>query len=97
MDWTRINSHAEASDQGHRVSASKSVDGWAYSAWSPEACPGLTDRQWQAQAHTREHYPRGEQAPQRRRLLGIYPSAEQARARCEQDAASAPPGDLQQP
>ncbi|WP_200286454.1 hypothetical protein [Rhabdochromatium marinum] len=56
----------------------------------------LTDQQWHAQAHTHTHYPRGEHVPQRRRLLGIYPSAQQARARCEQDAASAPPADLQQ-
>lgn len=86
LTWRRVNQYAEASDQGHHVSASKGPDGWRFSAWSPPDKPELDYWKWLAQAPTKERYRQGEEVPQRVRLLGIFETAEEARAACESRA-----------
>lgn len=87
MNWTPINKYAECSDQGHTVSASKGADGWRYAAWGPEEMPGAKGWEW-LEATGLEHYRRGAVMPQRSPLLGIYATAAEARAACEQHHAA---------
>jgi hypothetical protein len=85
--WSRLSKYAERSDQGHAVSASKGTDGWRYSAWAPEADPGVSSLKWY-EARAQERYRRGEAVPRRSECLGIYPTADAARAACERQTAA---------
>lgn len=87
MIWTRITPYAEQSDQGHHVSASKGADGWRYSAWDAPDLPALGYWDWHKAGGSTVHYRRGEHLPQRSPLLGIFATAAEARACCEQQAA----------
>lgn len=91
--WKRVTRYAERSDTGYQVSASKGADGWRYSAWAPALCPGWSYRAWAdgrsphwSGEAPREHYALGESIPHRVALIGIYDSAQAARAACEADA-----------
>jgi len=83
MKWARVNSYFQRSDLGYAVSASRAVDGWRYSAWGAPAEPDLSYWDWYA-AHAQEHYPRGVAVIRRSMLLGVFETAAEARAACEQ-------------
>jgi hypothetical protein len=87
MMWQRINRYTERSDQGHKVCALKAADGWRYAAWTPPDEPDLKYWDWH-DLYARVHYKRGQAVPQRSQSLGIYETAAEARAACEQHAAA---------
>lgn len=82
-----ISPYCARSSTGHQVSASRHgqahATAWQFAAWSPRDKPEMNYWQWAEQAHHQSHYTRGQAVPQRRRCLGIYPTADAARAACE--------------
>lgn len=66
---------AEASDD--MVAAA-----WRFTAWGPEAMPELSYWQWRSAANLPGRYEPGQATPQRRPWLGVFLTAEEARAAC---------------
>ncbi|MGB4334555.1 MAG: hypothetical protein WBJ41_06900 [Chromatiaceae bacterium] len=66
-----------------QVCAVRVRDGWVYVAWSGPASPELKYWDWVKQVDFRIWYGRGEMIPQRRRLLGRFATAAEARAACQ--------------
>lgn len=88
MIWARNTPLTQRAETGHQVSASRypgSETGWRFSAWAPTEMPGVSFWKWWEQQPMKVHYKRGESVPQRTRLLGVFDTAEAARACCEQD------------
>lgn len=88
MQWERRSAYCQCSDLGHKVSAIKVHGAWLYEAWGPADAPELSDFAWHAH-RAREHYALGEHVARRHPFLGFYPSAAEAKAACESDAARA--------
>ena len=82
MNWDRLSRYCQRSAQGHTVSAAKTPDGWRYVAWSPTEAPEMNRFDWLDQMQ-QVHYPLGEPIRQRSQMLGVFESAEAARACCE--------------
>ena len=94
MNWQPAKNRVQRSDTGHKVSAAKGPDGagWRFSAWGPTDIPGLTFWKWWDQQPVKSRFLRGEQVPQRTPLLGVFETADAARACCEQDFLKGQPG-----
>jgi hypothetical protein len=87
--WSRTSDYCLRADTGHQVSATRhgpaDAARWQFTAWAPNDRPELTFWKWKETIVLKVHYARGEPVPQRSQCLGIYPSAEAARAACEAD------------
>jgi len=81
--WTRVDQYHERADTGERVSASPGPGGWQFFAWGADVAPGLKYYDWPL--GNKYHYKRGEPVPQRCALLGVFASADEARAACARD------------
>ena len=55
---------------------------WRFTAWGPEAMAELNYWQWREAANLPERYEQGQETSQRRPLLGVFLTAEEARAAC---------------
>jgi hypothetical protein len=105
MNWSPAANRVQRSDCGYLISAAKCGDAWRFSAWGATDRPELSFWKWLDQQPCKSHYQRGEHVPQRTPLLGVFGSAEAARARCEEDlkadlkgpAGGSAPGRLTQP
>ena len=87
LAWSESSPYSQRSDTGHQVSAAKGAHGWVYTAWGRDRAPGVQYHAVSEVLGGREHYGRGEHAPERFPCLGHFPTAEQARAACAADAA----------
>jgi len=71
---------------GHCLVSAALVGGdaaeWRYSAWTAMDQPELKYWDWRMQVDARECYRQGQHPPQRRVLLGVYPTAAEARQAC---------------
>ncbi len=65
-----------------RVSACRTVAGWRFSAWSALAMPTSSYWDWAKAQVFAETYGVGVGMPQRRTYLGVFRTAEEARAAC---------------
>ena len=81
--WVRRGRYAWDGPGGVRVSAARGgsgdAAGWRYSAWGAEDQPELKYWQWHDAACNQESYERGQETPARRRWLGVYAEAAEAR------------------
>jgi len=55
---------------------------WKFSAWGPVEQPELSYWKWRSAKAHQMRYERGQETPQRRSWLGVYSTAEAARAAC---------------
>lgn len=85
LTWTRMDAYHELADAGERVSASPGADGRQFFAWGADVAPGLKYYEWPI--GDQYHFKRGEYVPQRCALLGVFGSADEARAVCARDRA----------
>lgn len=90
MDWTRGNGPWQDADSGHRVTAVRHGERWRFAAWGPDRAAGWDYAAWRSGEgehwsgeEPQEYYQAGERIPQRRTLIGVFDSAEQAREACE--------------
>lgn len=58
------------------------TESWRFSAWGAAALPELSYWQWHEAANLPVCSERGQALTQRRPLLGVYPTAAEARAAC---------------
>lgn len=83
MNWMEPQDGIQCSSCGYRIVAVRVRDTWRFSAFSPVQSPELNYWQWLERAHARIAYDLGSHVPVRQPLLGVFPSASQARGCCE--------------
>ncbi|NCC41520.1 MAG: hypothetical protein EOM21_19285 [Gammaproteobacteria bacterium] len=87
--WTRVDQYHALAETGERVSAGRCAQGLQFFAWGADVAPGLKWYEWPL--GDKYHYKRGEHVPQRRALLGVFATADEARAACARNAAKRSP------
>ena len=78
----RVSACRVVSSRDSRENEAETAMGWRFTAWGPEALPALNYWQWREAANLPERYERGQDTPQRRPWLGVFTTAEAARAAC---------------
>ena len=78
----RVSACRVVSSPDSREEEAETATGWRFTAWGPEALPALNYWQWREAANLPERYERGQETPQRRPWLGVFTTAEAARAAC---------------
>ena len=78
----RVSACRVVSSRDSRENEAETAMGWRFTAWGPEALPALNYWQWREAANLPERYERGQETPQRRPWLGVFTTAEAARAAC---------------
>jgi hypothetical protein len=94
LRWTKSSDGPwQDADTGHRVTATRGADGWRFVAWGPDQAAGWSYRDWSngkaphwSGSEPKARYAVGEHIPQRRVLLGVADTADEARDLCAADA-----------
>ncbi len=93
--WIRVKPQYEENAASYRVTAVRQATGaYTFVAWGPDQRPAAWNYRDYSNGHARHwhpagglaHYAIGQPIPQARELLGVYPTAIAARARCDDHA-----------
>lgn len=91
MSWTRRGPYVLEHASGCRICKARCGDQWHYSAWGPDRTTGWSYRAWRnvkiphwSGQEPKARYALGEPIPQPRDLLGVFSTAAEAKAKCEE-------------